>query len=151
MDDVTSFVNVYAHQLLLGAAVAVFVGVVGYTLHKAKKVPGEEHMSKENYLLSKRQQRRQESSLVSDGIEAHLLDMFSKGQLTEERYNAWRLRISKRVGLLDMQNKAIVLTPAQKKDNAKAFLEQLKKQPKPKLVKEKAKPKNVVDAILNGV
>jgi hypothetical protein len=154
MDEFTSFVNNYTDQLLLGAAVVaiILIPVIGYVLHKAKKVPGEEPpMKKETYVLTKRQQRRQESSLVSDGIEALLMDMYAKGQLTDERYISWHVRFQKRMGLLDLQNKPITLTSDMKKQNAKARLDILKKEPKPTLPKEAKKPKNAIEAALQAV
>jgi hypothetical protein len=150
MDEIISFVNYHHEVLLMSGAAAVLVLTIGYGLHKAKKVPGEEPMKKETYVLTKRQQRRQESSHVADGIEALLLDMFSKGHITEDRYNAWHTRFVKRMGLIDLQNKPIVLTSEMKKKNSKARIAVLKAAPKPKLVKEVKKPKNAIEAALQA-
>lgn len=150
MDDILSFMNYHHEVLLMSGAAAVLVLTIGFGLHKAKKVPGEEPMKKDTYVLTKRQQRRQESSLVSDGIEALLLEMFSKGQISEDRYNAWHTRFVKRMGLIDLQNKPIVLTSDMKKKNSKARIAVLKAAPKPKLVKEVRKPKNAIEAALQA-
>lgn len=152
MDEIISFVTYHHEELLLSgaAAILVLIPVIGYSLHKAKKVPGEEPMKKDTYVLTKRQQRRQESLLVSDGLEAILLDMFSKGQITEERYQTWRIRFVKRMGLIDMNNQPIILTADMKKQNSKARLEILKKEPKHKLPKETKKPKNAIEAALQA-
>jgi hypothetical protein len=151
MDEIISFVNYHHEVLLVSGAAVTLVLTLGYGLHKAKKVPGEEPMKKETYVLTKRQQRRQESSLVSDGIEALLMDMYAKGNLTDERYISWHVRFQKRMGLLDLQNRPIELTSEMKKQNSKARLEILKKEPKHKLPKETKKPKNAIEAALQAV
>lgn len=150
MEEFMSFVADNSDALIVGGSVFVLILMIGFGLHKARKVPGEEPMNKETYVQSKRQQRRKESSIVSDGIEAMLLDMFAKGHIDEDRYNTWRTRFRKRMGLIDLINKPITLTADMRKKNAKARIELLKKQPQPKLVKEKAKAKNKLEEILNG-
>lgn len=152
MDEILSFMNYHAETLLLGAAVIIFVVVIGYTLHKAKKVPGEEHMSKEGVKESLRQQRRAENSMVADMVGDGLLALLAEGKLSPERYDSWQLRFGKRVGLRDLLKPGRKLTEDQRKKACAVRIKYLQKSKPLSFPKEfkKQKPKNVVDAILNG-
>lgn len=151
MDEFASFVQNYTDQLLLGAAVAVIIliPVIGYVLHKAKKVPGEEPMKKEEVKLSLRQLRRQENTLMADDIGNLLLTKLAEGKITPERYQTWMLRFGKSAGLRDLLN-GKTLTDDQKKKCHKARIKFLAESKPITFPKEKVKPKNVIEGLLNG-
>lgn len=153
MDEIVSFMTDYHDQMALLGAVLFLVSTVGFMLHKVKKVPGEEpKMNKAEYILTKRQQRKIETSLIADGVEDLLLKLFAEGKISEERYQAWHLRFGKQLGLRDLLPIPKPLTVAQRKQASIARLKNGVYKPT-QIPKEKKvyKPKNIVDSILNGV
>jgi len=153
MDEISSFVNNYTDQLLLGAVIAVLIliPVIGFRLHKAKKVPGEEPMKKEQVLLSLRQQRRAENSMMADKVGDLLLDMLVKGDISPERYDVWHQRFGKKAGLRDLLTGKKPLTNDQKRKMHAVRLKFLQDSKKPTLPKETKKPKNAIEAALQSV
>ena len=153
MDEIASFVTNYTDQLLLGAAIVaiILIPVVGYTLHKIKKVPGEEPpMKKDQVLLSLRQQRRIENSMMADKVGDLLLDMLVAGNITPERYDVWHQRFGKKAGLRDLLTGKKPLTNEQKKKMHAMRLKFLQESKKPTLPKETKKPKNAIEAALQA-
>jgi hypothetical protein len=153
MNEAISFVTDYYDILLvLGAfaVIVVYLLYIGYSLYKAKKVPGEEPMNKEQVLLSLRQQRRAENSLMADKVGDLLLDMLVEGKITPERYDVWHQRFGKKAGLRDLLTGKKPLTKEQKRKMHAVRLKYLKDTKKPTLPKENKKPKNAIEAALQA-
>lgn len=149
MDDFASFVQNYHDSLLMGTAAFILVLVIGYGLHKAKKVPGEEPMKKEEVKRSLRQLRREENAMIADIVGDGLLNALAAGKLTPERYDAWHLRFGKRAGLIDLLKPGRKLTTAQRKKACAARIKYLQScKPVPTPVVKETKPKNVIEQIL---
>ena len=74
-------------------------------------------MSKESYVLSKRQRKLREHALIADGVAAMLLDLYTKGELTAERYQYWHLRFGTQLALKDLLPQK--LSPQQLKEAMK--------------------------------
>lgn len=151
MDEALSFVLYHHEELMLLGAALVLVSVIGFGLHKAKKVPGEEPMKKEQVLLTMRQQRRAENSMMSDKVGDLLLDMLVDGSITPERYDVWHQRFGKKAGLRDLLTGKKPLTNEQKKKMHTVRLKFLQASKKPSLPKETKKPKNAIEAALQAV
>lgn len=102
--------------LLIAVGAAVVLLLIGFTLHKSKKIPGEEAVKKTKgeYVLSRRQQKLRERALIADGIAELLLTLSAKGELTLERYRYWHLRFGTQLALKDLLPSS--LTPIQVKD-----------------------------------
>jgi|SRR6185437_10991053 len=106
--------------MAVGVAIAVML-IIGFTLHKGKKVPGEDamnmrHVKREVYQLTKRQLKLREHTLIADGIADLLLELFRRNELTSERYQYWHLRFGTQLALKDLLPQK--LTPAQVKEAA---------------------------------
>jgi len=135
-------------MLPLVGVLVVVVLLIGYTLHKGKKVPGEDKMTKrEEYLLNKRQRRLKQKAWLSDCVADMLLVGYTQGVLDEQEYELWHLRFGKRLALYDLLPKK--LTPQQTKEAVKKrrssdFYKKVVPLPK---VKE-TKQKTVIDNIL---
>lgn len=154
MDEFASFVTNYTDQLLVGTAIVavILICVAGYYLtYKGRKVPGEEHMKKEEVRLSLRQLRRQENSLMADKIGDLLLNLLAEGRITPERYETWCLRFGKQAGLKDLLNGKLLTNEQKKKAHAARikFLAASKPIVFPK-EKKVVKPKNIVDSLLTS-
>lgn len=119
--------------------------LIGFTLHRAKKIPGEETVTnKGEYVLAKRQRRLRQNEKVSDGISDLLLALHAHGELTSEDYERWNLRFAKRLGLRDLLPRK--LTSVEMKV---AMKKRLGKHVTPKLPKEVIKKQNALELLLS--
>jgi|SRR6185312_15965297 len=134
--------------LVVGGLLVIVTLVLGFTLHKGKKVPGEGKMSKKDeYLLNKRQRRLKQKSWLADGVAALLLDGYVKGVLDEQEYELWHLRFGKRLALYDLLPKKLTTQQtkeAVKKRRSSDFYKKIVPVP---VVKE-TKKKTIIDQIL---
>jgi len=81
-----------------GLLVFVLVVVIGVALYQRYRVPGEEHVTKEEYqksLISKRLRKRLVNRRVGDKIGDTLLDMYAKGELNDEEYTSYIRRLAR--------------------------------------------------------
>lgn len=101
----TAAVDIYTTypDLCAVGAVIVLIGILGWTLHKAKRIPGEEiQMKKAEYVISKRQRKQRIHTLLADGFGDVLLTLLSKGEINQEEYQRWHMRLGTQLALKDM-------------------------------------------------
>lgn len=98
--------------------VLVVLAIIGFTLHKGKKVPGEEAMiTKEVYVTNRRVRKQHIKALMADGVADLLLDMYTKNVLNKEEYERWHMRFGTQLALKDLLPQK--LTPELVKSAAK--------------------------------
>lgn len=120
----TELVDYYSANfdlIYLAVGAVLFLALIGFTLHKVKKIPdpGEDKMTtKGEYVLSKRELRQKENNLIADEVEDFLLKLHNAGKLTSERYQYWHLRFGTQLALKDLL--PVKLTPEQLKQAMKA-------------------------------
>lgn len=146
MKAVQDFLSVYG--VALGLVLIFFL--LAYLM--MRKAPGEEamkKMTKGEYVLSRRQQKLREHSKIADGIASMLLDLFAKGELTEERYQYWHLRFGTQLALkelLPVKLTHIQLKEAMKKRTSNGVYKPVKL---PGHEEKQPKAKNIIDKILS--
>ena len=93
-----------------------------------------------------RAHRRRLNSMIADKVSDGLLDLYANGDMSDEEYRAWNIRLSKHFKDLVPRK----LTPAQLKTALKRRQSNGANKPValPK-VKEVYKPKNIVDQVLH--
>lgn len=113
-------------------------------------VPGEGTMKRAEYLLSKREKKQQENNTMADAVEEMLLTLFTKGVITQERYEYWHARFGTQLNLKDLLPGK--MTAAQVKQAAKTRLANGVYKPVPFPKEErKIRPKNIVDRLLHSL
>src|SRR6266404_6261888 len=75
--------------------------------------PGEGKMTKEEYQLTRREQRQKDQNNVADALADGLLTAFTKGTISEETYKKVHLKLGAEFGFKDLL--PVKLTPKQGK------------------------------------
>lgn len=136
-------------MIYLAVGAVLIVALLGFTLHKAKKIPGEEKkmVTKGEYVLSKRELRQKENNIIADEVEDFLLRLHNDGKLTAERYQYWHLRFGTQLALKDLL--PVKLTPEQLKQAMKARRTVAKYRPIPFPKETRTKKLNALELALS--
>lgn len=130
-------------------AVGVTVLFIALVVYICYRFPGEEKkMTRGDYVLSKRMLKQLERTMIADAVAEMLLNLFSKGKLSAERYQYWHLRFGANVPLKELL--PVKLTPEQLKLAMKRRVGNGVYKPVPffKEGPKTKKPRNKLDAIL---
>jgi hypothetical protein len=133
--------------VVVGATAVILIVVWYYTTPKT--IPGEGKMKREEYekvRLSGRNHKRKLNSLIADKITDGLLDLYANGDMTDEDYKSWNLRLSKHFKDLALKK---LTQPQLKAALKRRHSNGVNKPVKLPTVKEVYKPKNVIDKVLH--
>lgn len=135
---------------VVGTATVIIGGLFWLANRKPAKDPGEgTKMTKEEYILSRRELRQQEQNKIADALADGLLTAFTKGEISEDCYRRVHLRLGTQFGFKDMLPVKLTteqLKEAMKKRSGKVY----KPVPFPKETPKK-RFKNALEELLSKI